>query len=319
MNSYERLVHTAGGNFYRYHQIYQSGGSPVKISAKDKKIPYEEKIKRLAEFIREADAILVGTASGMSTAAGQDFYYGNTESFRKYFGQYGKKYGYAGTFDGVYYNYRTREEFWGFMAHLLHHTLHAPLGDAYKDLAAILEGKDFHVVTTNQDTQITKLYPDDKVSTIQGDERYMQCSGPCRDEVFRSEEIVDCMEAAIDDNLQLPTDKIPRCPHCGRELRWWVRGPRFLEETKYHEEYDKIEAFINRHKEEKLLFLELGVGRMTPMFIQEPFWNLTLHFPKAAYASINARDAILPEQIEKQGTAIHEDIAKALKDTLREL
>ena len=53
---------------------------------------------------------------------------------------------------------------------------------------------------------------------------------------------------------------------------------------------------------------------MTPMFIQEPFWNLTLSLPNASYISINQKDAILPKQLEDKGMAVHEDIAKTLSN-----
>lgn len=314
MNFYENLVHQAGSNFYRYAYIYQSGGAPVEVSEKDKGIPYEEKIRKMAEEIRDAEAIVVGAASGMSTAAGQDFYYGSTPSFKKYFGEYEKKYGYHGTFDGVYYPYSTREEFWGFMAALLHLTIHAPAGAAYYDLDALIGEKNFYIITTNQDTQFNRLYPEDKISAIQGDERFFQCSRCCRDEVVDAQETIDRMYEHIDADLRMPGEYIPHCPHCGAEMRWWVRGRTFLEGKKYHGEYDKAAEFISQNKDKKILFLELGVGRMTPMFIQEPFWNLALNLPKASYISINAKDAILPKQLEDKGMAIYGDIAKALAD-----
>lgn len=64
----------------------------------------------------------------------------------------------------------------------------------------------------------------------------------------------------------------------------------------------------------KILFLELGVGRMTPMFIQEPFWNMTYAWLNAFYITVNPRDAIVPEELKQKGLAIHEDIAKVLED-----
>lgn len=314
MNFYENLVHQAGNNFYRYSYIYQSGKAPVEISERDQKIPYEEKIQKIAEAVQDAEAIVVGTASGMSTAAGQDFYYESTPTFQKYFGKYEKKYGFHGAFDGVYYPYSSREEFWGFLIALLHLNIHAPAGQAYYDLDAILKGKNIYYITTNQDTQLTRLYPDDQISAIQGDCRYFQCQRCCHDEVFDARKTIDRLFEEIDDDLKIPSDKIPRCPHCGAEMRWWVRGARFLEGQKYHGEYDKAAAFIADNKDKKILFLELGVGRMTPMFIQEPFWNLTLSLPQASYITINQKDAFLPKQLEQKGFAVHGDIKKTLSD-----
>ena len=63
------------------------------------------------------------------------------------------------------------------------------------------------------------------------------------------------------------------------------------------------------------MFLEIGVGRMTPMFIQEPFWNLTYALPQAFYITVNPKDALLPTELSDKGLAIKEDIAKVLEDT----
>ena len=109
---------------------------------------------------------------------------------------------------------------------------------------------------------------------------------------------------------------IPRCPKCGAEMEPWVRGYTFLEGKKYKDEYRKINEFLEENKEKKILFLELGVGRMTPMFIQEPFWNLTYSLPQAYYITINPKDAILPQALSGKGIAIKEDIASVLSDAV---
>lgn len=96
----------------------------------------------------------------------------------------------------------------------------------------------------------------------------------------------------------------------------WVRGYTFLEGEKYRDEYRKIQEFLTANQERKILFLELGVGRMTPMFIQEPFWNLTYSLPQAYYITINPKDALLPQELSQKGWAIQEDIAAVLRDAV---
>ena len=125
------------------------------------------------------------------------------------------------------------------------------------------------------------------------------------------------MNAAIDENLCIPTELIPRCPKCGAEMEMWVRGYTFLEGKKYKEEYQKINRFIVKNKHKKILFLELSVGRMTPMFIQEPFWNMTYSLPKAFYITINPKDALLPQEIAHKGHAIKDDIGVILQQAVQ--
>lgn len=275
---------------------------------------YENGIARFAEKLQSCDAILVGAASGMSAAAGFRHYYERDQDFVKFFGEFERKYGYHNTFDGVYHRYGASEERWAFFARLISTILDAETGGPYFDLFELLKGKNYHVLTTNQDTQFSRLFPEEKISAIQGDFRYFQCGRRCHDGLYDAVEISHEMNQAIDKDLRIPSCMIPRCPRCGAEMEPWVRSYVFLEGKKYQEEHAKVSAFLRENQQKRLLFLELGVGRMTPMFIQEPFWKMTYAWPKAFYITINPRDAIVPEVLKKKGFAIHEDIARVLRD-----
>ena len=208
-----------------------------------------------------------------------------------------------------------RAAFWAYLATFLHTTQTAPVRQPYLDLDALLRGKDFFILTTNQDTQFVKLYPEDKVAEIQGDHRFFQCAACCTDDTWDAVKPVEEMIAAMGEGTAIPADMIPRCPHCGGEAFPWMRGyGNFLQGKKYEEQYEKISRYVLAHKEEKMLFLELGVGRITPMFIQEPFWNLTLRFPRARYIGINDTYDFLPKQLEDKGMTIVADIGKVLRD-----
>lgn len=276
---------------------------------------YEEQVKLFAEHIKEAGAIVVGAASGMSAAAGYRHYYERDKDFVENLGDFEKKYGYHNSFDGFYYHYRTSEERWAFIARNLCMILDARTGQPYYDLSEILKDKNYYILTTNQDTQFNRIFSEEKISAIQGDWRYFQCSRRCHDELYDSVETLHKLNDAIGPDLRVPTDMIPRCPKCGAEMEPWVRSWVFLEGKKYHEEHNKLNTFLKKNMHKKVLFLELGVGRMTPMFIQEPFWNLTYTWPGAFYITINPRDAIVPDELKNKGMAIREDIAKVLADT----
>lgn len=314
MTFYESLVTQTQMNYSQYYSIYAQGKVPYALTKKPA-LPYEEQIIRLVREVEEAQFIIVGGASGLSAAGGGDFYYGDTPSFRKYFGKFAEKYKFHGAFSGMQYPFKTREEFWAYAATFLYTTQHAPIREPYWNLDSLLEGKAFHVVTTNQDTQFVKLYPEEKVSEIQGDHRFFQCSRCCQDTVWDAVKPVEEMVRAMGEGTSVPSELIPRCPHCGAEAFPWVRGyGNFLQGQKYEEEYLKISEAFQNHKEEKIMFLELGVGRMTPMFIQEPFWNLTFGLPQAKYIAVNDRYDLLPEQIEEKGMVIVKNIADVLKD-----
>lgn len=264
--------------------------------------------------------MLVGGASGLSAAGGGDFYYEDNATYRKHFGKFAERYGFKGAFEGSFYRWPTAEARWGYLATFLDTTLNAPLRNPYKDLDAILRGKDFFVLTTNQDTQFVKIYPWGKVAEIQGDHRFLQCSRCCADDVWDATEPVARMIEAMGDGLEVPSELVPRCPHCGAEAFPWVRGyGNFLQGELYEEQYRKVSDWLSAHKRQKILFLELGVGRITPAFIQEPFWALTAQLPQASYIAVNNATRFLPRAIEDRGIAIRADIADVLAGVRQKL
>ena len=278
---------------------------------------HQKNVEQLLERIEWADAICVGGASGMSAAAGY-IWYADDDMFRRYFGAFAERYGIDSIFNGFYYRYQTPEERWAYIAALIHYVRDCPVGQPYLDLRTLLAGRNYFITTTNQDIQFVQAFGEELVSYIQGDWRFFQCSVRCHDAVYENAPQVEEMYHAIRD-CRIPTELIPHCPKCGRPMEPWVRGYSFLEGTKYKEQYEKWSRFLMDNKEKKLLFLELGVGRMTPMFIQEPFWNLTYQLPQAYYISINPKDALLPRELRDKGMAIKEDIAIVLKDAVERL
>ena len=105
---------------------------------------YEEQLKLLVEHIKEAGAIMVGAASGMSAAAGYRHYYERDKDFVEHLGDFEKKYGFHNSFDGFYYRYRTSEERWAFIARNLCMILDAQTGQPYYDLFEILKDKNYY-------------------------------------------------------------------------------------------------------------------------------------------------------------------------------
>ncbi|WP_160035914.1 NAD-dependent protein deacetylase [Paenibacillus sp. An7] len=272
----------------------------------------QNNIDILLQKMEEADAIVVGGAAGMSEAAGYS-YYETGELFNKHFGEFAKKYGIKNLFYGFYHPFPTKEERWAYLATLYQKGIYdLEAGQPYLDLEKLLEGKNYFIVTTNQDAQFSKVFPQDKVAPIQGDSRYFQCNDRCHDQVYFNKDMVEKMYENIE-GTSIPTELIPTCPKCGGDMEPWVRSYVFLEGTAYRTELKKYNEFLIKNKDKKVLFLELGVGKMTPMFIKEPFWNMTYHWPDAYYITINPNDAILPVELMDKGLAIHEDIAQVLK------
>ena len=275
----------------------------------------KEKLEILKRKIEEADAIVVGGASGMSAASGFKFYYEEDDVFRKLAGSLGKKYGFHNWFDRHYNPRVTRGERWTMILRTIKYINECETGETYSDLAELLNGKNYYVVTTNQDAQFYRVFPENRISRLQGDWRYFQCKRRCHDAIYYNKEMVmDLSTKIVGDTL--PEEHIPCCPKCGGELAPWIRSYEFLEGSFYKKEVRRYMDFLQANSRKNTLFLELGVGMMTPMFIKEPFMNMVYQWPRAFYVPINPLHAIIPKEIKNKSLAINEDIAFALKELL---
>ena len=244
--------------------------------------------------------MVVGGASGLSAAGGGDFYYEDNDSYRKYFGPFAEKYHFKGAFAGMMHRWETREEYWGYLATFLHTTQIAPVRPPYLDLNALLEDKDFFVLTTNQDTQFVKLYPEDKVAEIQGDHRFFQCAACCTDDTWDAVKPVADRVAAMGMARRFPRTSFPDAPHCGGEAFPWVRGyGNFIQGKKCEEQYEKISRYVLEHKDSKVLFMELDIGWRNQL-IKAPMMRLVVSEPNAIYVTINLGEVYIADNIKEK-------------------
>ena len=277
----------------------------------------KDKIKELNNLISEADAVIVGAGSGMSNAAGMNMWYENNELIEKNLKYFTDKYGFNGIFNGFYNQFDSIEEKWAFNIGAWNIILNTmPPKPTYQNLKDLIKGKPYHIITTNQDTLFKKYFSEKKVSEIQGSWDYMQSSNPQTDKnLYLARPLVEAALTHIKDH-KLPSEFIPKSKIDGSMLQVWARDPKFLEAKKYWEEYQKFNKFIGQYKDKKVLFLELGVGRMTPMFIQEPFWALTKYMKQAHYVNINPEHALTTPEIEERSLLIPADIDQVLQEAV---
>ena len=275
----------------------------------------QEKIQILIKKINDADAIVVGTASGMSAAGGLRYYYQDDDDYKKIAGGLREKYGDKNLFDAYYDRRIAKGEHWALLLRSIKHLYDIDIPEVYIELYEILHGKNYYIVTTNQDAQLFRVFPEDKITRLQGDARFFQCKNRCHDKIYYNKEIIDELIPKIQ-NDSLPEDLIPVCPRCGGEMVDWVRSREFLQGKEYEREYNRYIDFIRRNADRKILFLELGVGMMTPMFIKEPFMNMTYQLPDAYYITVNPKHAIIPKEIASKSLDIQDDIAFVLKGVL---
>ena len=268
-------------------------------------------IKRLQTALGEADAVVIGAGAGLSISAGFTY---TGERFEKNFSDFAAKYGIRDMYSGGFYPFATPEEHWAYWSRYIciNRYQDAP-GPVYESLLRLVADNDYFVITTNVDHCFQKAGFDKKrLFYTQGDYGLFQCSEPCCKETFENEALIREM-VKWQENMEIPSELLPVCPHCGKPLTMNLRcDDTFVEDGGWHRAAERYENFLRTRGGQKILFLELGVGYNTPVIIKYPFWQMTAQNPDAAYACINRGQAVCPQEIERQSICIDADIGDVL-------
>ena len=119
--------------------------------------------------------------------------------------------------------------------------------------------------------------------------------------------------------MKIPTELLTACPRCGKPMTMNLRSDdTFVEDEGWHRAAERYENFLRTRAGGKILFLESGVGYNTPVIIKYPFWQMTAKNPNAIYACINQRQAVCPQEIERQTICIDADIDTVLHKIMGE-
>ncbi len=276
---------------------------------------YSDKQKELKKAINEAECVLIGAGSGLSAAAGFTY---SGERFEKYFSDFQKKYGITDIYSGGFYPFPTQEEFWAWWSRHIYVNRYMPIpNDAYQKLLSLVKGKDYFVLTTNVDHCFQRAgFEKERLFYTQGDYGLLQCSQPCHAKTYDNEALVKKMRESEAD-MKIPTELIPKCPVCGREMTLNLRcDDTFVQDEGWYAAERRFEAFAEKALNKKTLYLELGVGYNTPGIIKVPFWCWTVQNKNAVYACVNQGEATAPEEIETRSICLNSDINTVLEDLL---
>ena len=315
-----------------YQESIQKGLGAVRCFSRNMSLGTEtdeERIERLKEEIKNADAIVIGAGAGLSTAAGLTY---SGERFERYFFDFSKRYGIRDIYSGGFYPFPDDETRWAWWARHIYYNryIDAPK-PVYKKLFDLIKDKDYFVVTTNVDHQFQRTGFDKKrLFYTQGDYGLFQSVNPLLQKTYDNEEwVMRAMEAqgfVRDENgmfqvtedgsisMRIPTNLIPKCPDDGSDVVMNLHSDdSFVEDEGWHKASAAYSDFLRRHENLHVLYLELGVGANTPVIVKYPFWQMMLANEKAVYACINYGEAFCPGEIEKRSICIDGDIAEVLE------
>lgn len=96
-----------------------------------------------------------------------------------------------------------------------------------------------------------------------------------------------------------------------------MRDDTFLEGIQWREGVSRYQRFLREYLIEKagskVIFLELGVGEMTPSIIKLPFWEMTAKNAGAFYACMNQKDSLGPAHLNGKSMYIVTELKEALQ------
>ena len=290
----------------------------------------EERIELLKNEIQNADAVVIGAGAGLSTSAGFTY---SGERFEKYFSDFIKEYGIRDMYSGGFYPFPNDEIRWALWARNIYFNRYVKASKpVYDELFSLLKDKDYFVITTNVDHQFQNAgFDKKKLFYTQGDFGLFQSVNPQIQKTYDNEEwVMKAMEAqgfVKDKNgvfsipeggeilMRIPAELIPKCPDDGSDMTNNLRiDSSFVEDEGWHTAAEKYSEFLEKHKNNHVLFLELGVGGNTPVIVEYPFWYMVMENKKAVYACVNYQEAFCPNELEERSICIDGDIGEVLKE-----
>ena len=290
----------------------------------------QKDINQLFSLISKSKTILIRAGAGLSTSAGFTM---SGERYKKYFKDFINEYHLTDMYSGSFYPFKKDSEYWAFMSRNIFLNRFSPFPkNTFDILYNLIKSKNYFILTTNVDHLFQRAnFDKNRIFYMQGDMGLLQCKKPCHNKNYENYEIIKKMfidqgfnfsekgELIITDNIktEISENLIPKCPICGGEMDFNLRiGNNFVQDKGWYEHQKMYEDFLNKNEKEEILYLELGVGYMTPSIIKYNFWNQMKKNKKGKYISINLEQNNIPKEIENRSLLISGDIHEILNQLL---
>lgn len=179
---------------------------------------------------------------------------------------------------------------------------HVPYFDALGD---VLEGKNYFVISSNQDNLLYKSnLKSDRIVIPCGTGEFFQCSKPCEHRIYPAlvgtKDLISYYEKTGQfDTLQ--------CPKCGREMVFNVRNKEtagsYLEEG-YLQLWGRYTKWLQGTIHRKVLILELGEGFELPDLFKWPFEKIAFYNQKAHLIRVHEHLYQLTEELKGKAESV---------------
>ena len=167
---------------------------------------------------------------------------------------------------------------------------------AYEQLYALVNDKDYFIVTTLTDGAIYDTqFSKERFVAPCGNMHWQQCSKACTKDIWEEGEVKD-----------------GRCPHCGASLEEnTIQSECYIEEG-YLPLRKKYQFWLSTTLNKELAVLELGVGFQTPTVIRWPFEKTVFFNRKAWLIRVHREFSQISEEIKEKSTPVAENSVEFL-------
>lgn len=177
---------------------------------------------------------------------------------------------------------------------------------AYGNLAALLAGRNYFIVTTNTDSLIYHSgLQADRIVAPCGCSLKLQCDTGCTEELYDADPALASLESCRNGTGSAP--EAGKCPHCGAPLVCNTVYASHYVEAGYLPQWDRYMKWLQGTMNRRLCVLELGVGMEYPGIIRWPFEKAAYFNQKAVFIRVHDKLYQLPEDIAERGISVKEN------------
>lgn len=173
---------------------------------------------------------------------------------------------------------------------------------AYQELASLVDGKNYFIVTLCMDDLIYETSLDaERLVAPCGGRRFLQCAAGC------CEILTEAATLPEEQRKKLETGDFPVCSQCGARLCYNNIESTAYVEAGYLPQWEKYRKWLSGTVNRRLCILELGVGIEFPSIVRWPFEKIAYLNEKARFYRVHSRLYQLTEEMKDRAVSAAEN------------
>ncbi|MGD6886985.1 Sir2 family NAD-dependent protein deacetylase [Staphylococcus shinii] len=270
--------------------------------------------ENIIQHLESADKVLISASNGLSIAEGFHIF-ADDKNFNDYFSSFKQEYLIHNVVEGLFYPYPSELIYWKFYSKLYQYFLaDYQLSEVMKNLYELISDKNYFVITSNIDNHFEYSgFENSKIFEVEGNCKTVQCAHACHNKLYDISELLLKINNNFDD--QTLVNILPKCPQCHGPMAMHIETNNyFIKHEDWKLQAQAFEHFIHTTNEEKIVVLELGIGKRNQL-IKAPIMQWIQQRDNVVYITFNlAQEIFIPLAIQDKSLSVPGDIAHNLSE-----